>query len=72
MIITGLVDIISTYSYNFFLVMRTLTICSVSNFQICNSVLLTIITVLYFISAGLITGSLFVLKKKKNKNTPDA
>ena len=50
-----------TYLEIFLLVMSTFKICSFSNFQICKTVLLTTVTMLYFTSLWLtyfITGSL--------------
>ena len=38
------------HSHNFFLVMRTFKIYSLRNFQICNTVLLTIVILLYITS----------------------
>ena len=47
--------------YNFFfLVMRTFNIYPLSNFQIYNTVLLSIVIMLYIISLGLTTGSLYL------------
>ena len=57
----------------FFLVMGTLKIYSLRNFQICNTVLLTIVTRLYIISPWLtyfITGSLFPLIPFAYTSTP--
>ena len=48
----------------FLLVMRTFTVYSLSSFQICNTVLLTIASMLYILSQWLtcfITGSLYLL-----------
>ena len=42
------------YSYNLFVWARTLKIYSLSNFQIYNTVMLTIVTMLYTTSLGLI------------------
>ena len=53
-----------TYLQNFFLVMRTFKIYSLSNFQICNTVLLIIVAMLYITSPWLAhfkTGILFLL-----------
>ena len=44
MITTTSLTSITTYNYNFFLVMRTFKIYSLSNFQIYNTVLLTTVT----------------------------
>ena len=44
---------ITSHSYKVFLVRRTLKIYSLSNFQIYNAVLLTIVTMLYIISPEL-------------------
>ena len=54
--------IIHHYGYNFFLVMRTFKIYSLSNFQIYNTVLLTIVIMLYITSSRLIsiTGSFYL------------
>ena len=41
--------------------MRTFKIYSVSKFQVCNTVLLTIVAMLCIMSPGLITGSLYLL-----------
>ena len=57
----SLVTTITRCSYNFFLVMITFKIYCLSNLQICSTVL-TIVTKLYIIFAGLIyfiTGSLY-------------
>ena len=48
----------------FFLVMRTFKIYSLSNFQLCNTISLTVVTMLYLTSPGLIsfiTRSLYFL-----------
>ena len=55
---------ITSHSYNLFLLMRTLKIYFLSNFQIYNIVLLTTVTMLYITSPVLIyviTGSLYHL-----------
>ena len=55
---------ITSHSYNLFLLMRTLKIYFLSNFQIYNIVLLTLVTMLCITPPGLIcliTGSLYLL-----------
>ena len=47
MITTTSLTSITTYNYNFFLVMRTFKIYSLSNFQIHNALLMATVIVLY-------------------------
>ena len=66
MVITiSLVNIHCHNSYKIiFLVMRTFKIYSLSNFQICNTVLLIVAVIIYIISPGptyFISGSLYLL-----------
>ena len=53
----ALISLVSIHQYTqlktFFFMMKTIKICSFSNCQICNTVLLTIVTILYISSPGL-------------------